>query len=125
MNLERCMFCNSASHSYLRCNSNMNGKHDYLQYTAVSMMLNVLMPKFNSFTYNELKYIAHKYNEDLATDARILKYKHRRLHLHWDPCVSTYLCTPIKLTLTKTRMVNDLTFRWTHHDHIRDNRIRR
>ena len=57
---KRCEFCNSASHTMHRCNSNMNGHKDDLD-KGWSCMMDPTCPKFEMLRANELRYIAYHY----------------------------------------------------------------
>lgn len=113
----RCLFCNSASHPNNRCNSNMKGRRALLEVTAEFMMWSDVIPQFESFPINELRFIANTYNNGTKF-TRIHKYSATRIH--WDTSVVRYLCKPIELTLTKTRLVKDLIYRWESYGCVRE-----
>jgi len=114
----RCLFCNSATHSNDRCNSNMNGRKVLLIDTCKSILWSDVMPNFNSFKINELKYIANRYNIEVIPSLRI----HRRpaYKIHRNDNVVRWLSNPVSLTLTKRLIVKQLNQMWLYFTDIRD-----
>lgn len=99
----RCLFCNSASHPNNRCNSNMKGRRALLEVTAEFMMSDVI-PQFESFHVNELRFIANTYNNGKKFTRVFVNPSH----------------DIIQLTLTKTRLVKDLIYRWESYGCVRE-----
>ena len=54
---ERCVFCNSLSHKMERCNSNMNGRREYLN-KGSDFLMHDECPDFNTLAANELRFVA-------------------------------------------------------------------
>ena len=117
MSKPRCLLCNSASHEHEQCNSNMNGRRDLLRTLAETMMMEDTMPDFKSFAINELRYIAFHYMQSMMFTRRVPKGQYQ---VHLDPMRVKHFRSPIPLTLTKTRMVKDLTARWVYIADIRE-----
>ena len=121
MNLARCVFCNSASHTTANCNSNMKGRRKMLSDLGRDFMLEDEIPDFNSFPINELRFIASKYESfQKIPNKRNMK---RQMSNYFDrPCLVDYLYSPIPTTLTKTRVIKELVHRWTIYAAVRVNR---
>jgi hypothetical protein len=107
----RCLFCNCLSHVSSRCNSNMNGRRQILDDMEICMLLPEC-PDFNSFSINELRYIASKY----ALYERAA-WQHDRMGNRYN---REYLRRPIPLTLSKNRTVQALVDRWAGFAPIRE-----
>ena len=120
MSLPRCLLCNSASHSHMACNSNMKGRRDMLVALGKSMMMDNIMPDFKSFPIDELKYIAHTYTTEILGFNRYKPLVAVKSSVHVDKTIARHLFTPIILTLTKTRLVKELTLRWNYHRLVRE-----
>lgn len=120
MSLSRCLLCNSASHGHMACNSNMKGRRDMLVALSKSMMMDNIMPDFKSFPIDELRYIAHTYTTEVLGFNRHKQLVAVKPGIHWDQSIARHLFTPIILTLTKTRMVKDLIFRWNSYGLVRE-----
>ena len=120
MKLARCVFCNSASHTTANCNSNMKGRRRMLSDLGRDFMLEDEIPDFNSFPINELRFIASKYESfQKIPNKRNMK---RQMSNYFDrPCLVDYLYSPIPTTLTKTRVIKELTLRWTMYAPVRVN----
>ena len=109
---KRCEFCNSASHTMHRCNSNMNGHKDDLD-KGWSCMMDPDCPKFEILRANELRYIAYHYaqyeNAVHCSDQKTTQHYNQKFRLR-----------PIPLTLSKKQMIHALTQRWTGFQPVRD-----
>jgi hypothetical protein len=100
----RCVFCNSLSHKMTNCNSNMNGRREYLD-QGWDCMMHSLCPDFNSLRSNELRYVAYHYVQYTgavhSSDCKTSQHYNRKYGLN-----------PIPLSFSKTKMVNELVRRW-------------
>ena len=106
----RCLICNCSSHHTVACNSNMNGRRSLIQ-NMRNCMMDDIVPDFNSFPINELRFI-------------VLLYQSTIQHImfprtHYSPSQITTLRTDIPLTLPKTRMVKELVKRWSYFSSVR------
>ena len=123
MNLARCAFCNSPSHTTSNCNSNMKGRREILSNIGGTFMLDDVLPDFKSFPINELRFIASIYENFQKTPSR----RNMRTHLlggcgYFDGTDTIdYLYSPIPITLTKSRMIRELVRRWTMYTQVRIN----
>lgn len=113
----RCIFCNSLSHVATKCNSNMKGRRKLLNDIGWSFMLDDEIPDFYSFSINELRFIASIYYDfQKETNKRSMK----EMYMYFDrPFVIDYLCSPIPLTLTKSRMITEFINRWNMFAKVR------
>ena len=109
---KRCEFCNSASHTMHRCNSNMNGHKDDLD-KGWSCMMDPVCPKFEILRANELRYVAYHYaqyeNAVHCSDQKTTQHYNQKFRLR-----------PIPLSLSKKQMIHALTQRWTGFQPVRD-----
>lgn len=109
---KRCEFCNSASHTMHRCNSNMNGHKDDLD-KGWSCMMDPTCPKFEMLRANELRYIAYHYaqyeNAVHCSDQKTTQHYNQKFRLR-----------PIPLSLSKKQMIHALVQRWTGFQSVRD-----
>lgn len=112
MNLPRCVFCNSLSHTTSKCNSNLNGHRKYLYNIGWTFMLDETLVDFKSFPVNELRFIISIYEN---FQKNIKKRYMQKLLL----CDVEYLYSHIPFTLTKKRMISELTQRWLIYAPIR------
>ncbi len=116
MKAARCVFCNSLSHVTANCNSNMNGRRKILTDMGMNFVLEDETPDFKSFPINELRFIASTY-------AKFQKQTQKRYVCNYLAGVESdmkRLYSPIHYTLTKTRMIQQLTDRWRICRPIRD-----
>jgi len=115
-----CVFCNSVSHTTQRCNSNMKGRRKILTDIGETFMLNDALPDFKSFPINELRFIASIYENFQKTLNK--QYIRKRMYGYFDREYDIdYLYSHIPLTLTKNRIINDMTHRWTIYANVRFN----
>jgi hypothetical protein len=103
-NVERCVFCNSASHHMTRCNSNMNGRRELLD-KRWNCMMHDLCPDFKLLRANELRYIAYHYAQYLT----VVHDPTQRTTRHYN---RKYMLRPIPLDYSKKKMINELVYRW-------------
>jgi hypothetical protein len=110
--VERCVFCNSLSHKMENCNSNMNGRREYLD-QGWDCMMHVLCPDFKLLHANELRYVAYHYVQYTgavhSSDCKTSQHYNRK-----------YGLSPIPLSLSKKKMVNELDRRWHAFSEIRE-----
>ena len=109
---KRCEFCNSASHTMHRCNSNMNGRRELLD-TGWNCMMDHTCPKFEMLRANELRYVAYHYaqyeNAVHCSDQRTTQHYNQKFRLR-----------PIPLSLSKKQMIHALQQRWAGFQPVRD-----
>ena len=118
MNQDRCVFCNSVSHTTANCNSNMKGRRKLLTDIGNTFMLHDDPPDFNSFPLNELRFIASVYDKFQQIPDK--DYMKRMYYRYFDrPFVVEYLYSPIQATLTKSRMIKQLKDRWRLYAGVR------
>jgi hypothetical protein len=110
--LERCVFCNSASHKMTNCNSNMNGRRTLLD-SYWDCMMHEKCPDFNSFARNELRYIAFKF----VQYEKAIHSSTQKTSQHYN---RKYVLRPISLLLPKQDMVNTLCYRWNEFQSVRE-----
>jgi len=117
----RCVFCNSPSHTTAECNSNMKGRRKTLFDIGSTFMLDDTLPDFKSFPINELRFIVSIYEDFQKTSYKryVKKYMCRYFGRKGD--VVEYLYSPIPFTLTKNRMIIELTRRWRIYAPVRIN----
>ena len=118
--VNRCIYCNCLSHVASNCNSNMKGRRKILTEIGNNFMLDDALPDFKSFPINELRFIASKYE----VSQKIPNKRKMKQHMsdYFDrPCLVEYLYSPIPTTLTKSRMIKDLTSRWRIYTVVRVN----
>ena len=98
---QNCPFCDSARHGPLDCKSTINGKYNQLLKTMVEKEC----PDFHSYNKKELNVIAFQipYENNLS----IIKFPRDISKTN-----KGFKLNPIPLTLSKTRMVKELTRRW-------------
>ena len=109
--VERCVFCNSAKHHMTRCNSNMNGRREYLD-QGWDCMLHDICPNFTTLRANELRYIA--YNFVQYTGA--IHNPSQKTSQHYN---RKYGLNPIPLSYSKQKLINELVRRWNMLGEIR------
>jgi hypothetical protein len=109
---ERCVFCNSASHKMERCNSNMNGRREYLN-KGSDFLMHDECPNFNSLAANELRFIAWHYG---AYEGAIRNWWVKPSR-HYN---RKYGFNPIPLSLSKKKMICELVRRWEGFSDIRN-----
>jgi|SaaInlStandDraft_5_1057022.scaffolds.fasta_scaffold39210_2 hypothetical protein len=113
-----CTFCNSRSHITSNCNSNMKGRRRILTYIGWNFILDDNLPDFKSFPINELRFIASRYENFQKTVTKhnmnilMSRYFDRDCHVN-------NLYNPIPVTLTKSRLIKELTRRWTLYIQVR------
>ena len=95
-----CLFCDSARHNTLDCNSVMKGKYNELR----EIMKSEECPDFQSYNMKELKLIAFEtpYEKSLYI----------RRGMNSNQMNRKYGRNPIPLTLSKNQMVKSLKRRW-------------
>ncbi len=121
MKVARCVFCNNSSHTTGNCNSNMNGRRKILTVIGMNFMLEDETPDFKSFPINELRFIASTYVKFQKQTEKIYVRNYLFQHQRALKC----LYSPIQYTLTKTRMIQDLTDRWRVYRPIRNHKKHR
>jgi len=96
---QNCVFCDSARHGPLECNSPMRNKYHIL----VTLMKDKECPTFGNYNMKELKLIAFEtpYENNLSYRSRA-KGK----------CSKNLIFNPIPLSLSKNRLVRALNERW-------------
>lgn len=108
----RCVFCNSSSHKMEQCNSNFNGRRQFLN-LGWDFLMHTECPNFKTLAANELRYVAYKFAayegaihdcHEKTTQQYNRKFKYR----------------PVDLTLSKTQMIKELTRRWEGFQHVRE-----
>jgi hypothetical protein len=125
MNLARCAFCNSPSHTTSNCNSNMKGRREILSNIGRNFMLEDEIPDFNSFPINELRFIASIYDDFQKTPVKHQLKQQLKHHIceYFDSEIMVkYLLSPIQVTITKSRILKELTLRWTMYAPVRLNK---
>ena len=98
----------------------MKGRRKILTEIGNNFMLDDALPDFKSFPINELRFIASKYE----VSQKIPNKRKMKQHMsdYFDrPCLVDYLYSPIPTTLTKSRMIKDLTSRWRIYTVVRVN----
>ena len=116
----RCVFCNSLSHTTADCNSNMRGRRQFLTKIGWEFMLDDNLPNFNSLPINELRFIASIYEKFQKITSK--RYLRTQMYMYFDnEWQIEYLYSPIPPTLTKSRMIKELVYRWTIYVSIRNN----
>jgi hypothetical protein len=115
-----CTFCNSRSHVTSNCNSNMKGRRNILTEIGRYFMLDDNLPDFKSFPINELRFIASRYETSQKITTKYYMRKHMRGYFDRE-CEVDYLYTPVPVTLTKSRLINELTRRWNLYVKVRTN----
>ena len=110
--VERCVFCNSASHHMTRCNSNMNGRRELLD-KGWNCMMHDFCPDFHLLRANELRYVAYHY-------AQYLTVVHGPTHRTTRHYNRKYMLSPIPLDYSKKKMINELVYRWNGFKKQRD-----
>jgi len=110
--VERCVFCNSASHHMVKCNSNMNGRRKMLD-EWWNCMMHDLCPDFNLLYANELRYVAYHY-------AQYLTVVHASTQITSRHYNRKYMLRPIPLEYSKKKMVGALVSRWHAFRNQRD-----
>ena len=114
-----CIYCNSRSHLTSNCNSNMKGRRKLLIDIGNTFMLDDKEPDFKSFSINELRFIASIYEKLQKTS---LEHKMKDMYQYFESKrMIEYLHTPVPVTLTKSRMIKDLLYRWTLYSMVRNN----
>jgi len=96
----------------------MNGRRKVLTDIGINFMLEDETPDFKSFPINELRFIA-------STFMKCQKQQEKgyvRNYLFPCPVSLKYLYSPIQYTLTKTRMAQELTARWSVYSSIRNHK---
>jgi hypothetical protein len=112
MSDERCVFCNSATHTMAKCNSNFNGQRKQID-DLWRFLVQDKCPDFNTYPLNQLRYIAYhfaRYEKAIPLKRGSMGHKYNR----------KYLLNPISLTLSKPRTVRALVERWTGFKSVRD-----
>jgi hypothetical protein len=115
-----CTFCNSRSHITSNCNSNMKGRRNILTEIGRYFMLDDNLPDFKSFPINELRFIASRYETSQKITTKHYMIKHMRGYFDREYEVD-YLYTPVPATLTKSRLIKELTHRWNLYIQVRTN----
>ena len=115
-----CVFCNSVSHTTTNCNSNMKGRRKILTDIGNNFMLEDALPDFKSFPINELRFIASRYDVFQKTPNK-RDMRNCMSGYFGRECDVEYLYSPIPSTLTKSRMISDLVYRWTIYENVRNN----
>lgn len=115
MKFARCVFCNNSSHITENCNSNMNGRRKMLTDIGINFLLEDETPDFKSFPINELRFIASTY----VKFQKQTEKAYVRNYLFQRPLEMKCLYSPIQNTLTKKRMIQDLTDHWRIYRPIR------
>jgi len=103
--VERCVFCNSASHHMTRCNSNLNGRRGMLDKEWWNCMMHTDRPDFHLLRANELRYVAYHYAQYLT----VIHGPTHRTTRHYN---RKYMLSPIPLDYSKKKMINELVYRW-------------
>jgi hypothetical protein len=119
MKVARCVFCNNSSHTTANCNSNMNGRRKILTDIGMNFVLEDETPDFKSFPINELRFIASTYYVKFQKQTE-KRYVRNYLFCHLSALKCLY--SPIQNTLTKTRMIQELTDRWRVYRPIRNHK---
>jgi hypothetical protein len=109
---KRCEFCNSASHTMYKCNSNMNGLRESLDNNGCNCMMDSVCPKFEMLQANQLRYIAYHY----AQYENAIHCAGQVTTQHYN---QKFKLRPIPLTLSKKQMVHALVQRWTGFQTVR------
>ena len=109
---ERCVFCNSASHTMHRCNSNMNGRKGSLD-AGWNCMMDEECPYFYKLRANELRYVAYHF----AQYEKAVHCSNQYSTQHYN---RKFRLRPIPLSLSKKQMVDALIQRWNGFQSVRD-----
>ena len=110
---KRCEFCNSASHTMYNCNSNMNGRRDYLN-KGWDCMLHDICPDFGVLHANELRYVAYHFAQ---YEKAIIYCSNKKTTQHYN---QKFRLRPIPLSLSKKQMIHALVQRWNGFQSVRD-----
>lgn len=108
----RCVFCNSASHKMEQCNSNFNGRRQFLN-LGWDFLMHTECPKFKTLAANELRYVAYKF---AAYEGVIHDWREKTTQQY----NRKFKFRPVDLTLSKAQMIKELTRRWEGFQHVRE-----